>query len=59
MGARPHSGGQRPLGAGRRPKRKFIIGNGISAKGSSTMRHITLEVARDETGEFLPECWWE
>jgi hypothetical protein len=27
--ARPHSGGQRPLGAGRRSKRKFIMENGI------------------------------
>ena len=36
--AHPHSGGQRPKGAGHRPKRKFIMGNGITlstAQGSA------------------------
>jgi hypothetical protein len=51
--ARPHSDGQRPLGTGRHPKRKFMMGNGIIPAGDPQIKylHSRPELFPDHTQE--------
>jgi hypothetical protein len=47
-------GGQRPKGAGRRPKRKFIIGNGISRGGAEEPLTSSYEIKPAIAGVTKP-----